>query len=451
MAKGKKKTLRFSKSEFIFNIVSLVVLLGIALYFGGRSFYYYGLQSVKTKDGVQTLDGIIINNNSLVKDGDGLHRDNDGYYFKGNITNNYVMIFNRLYRVLRVDNDGSVKLVSENTVASFMWGDDSKYKSSNLHNWLTKTKDEHSGIYLNTIPNYSDFLKKTSYSEDILKNNKIKSGKNTYKDYVTTLSINDYINGGSSKGFLNNGKIYYLIGLDDNDENLFVDEDGTVQSCDSLDGYGVRAVITLKKDSKIASGDGSVGNPYVINQDGKSNHIDSYVKLGNDIWRVYNEENGILKMYKNTYINNTITDITMPYSSSGSLFNLNDKKSLAYFLNTTYLSTLTYSNYLVDNYYYVGEISNDTSYDYKNIYNNYVVCKVGLLNIFDYNSNNELNGYFYMNTTSSVGSIQYSTLSNGLLEENDVTELKHIVPVISINSSYIKGGSGNLSDPYVVE
>ena len=156
-------------------------------------------------------------------------------------------------------------------------------------------------------------------------------------------------------------------------------------------------------------------------------------------------------MYKNTYINNSYSDITLPYSKSGSLFDLKDKKSLAYFLNNTYLSTLTYSNYLVDNYYYVGEISNDTGYEYKNIYNNFVICKVGLLNIFDYNSNNELNDYFHMNTTSSVGSIQYSTLANGLLEEADVTELKHIVPVISINSSYIKGGSGSLNDPYVVE
>ncbi len=451
MAKSKKKMFQFSKNEFIFNIVSLVVVIGIALYFGGRSFYYYGLQSVNTKGGVQTLDGIIVNNNSLVKDGDGLHRDSDGYFFKGNVTNNYVMIFNRLYRVLRVDNDGSVKLVSENTVASFMWGDDSKYKNSNVHNWLTKTNEEHSGIYLNTIPSSSKFLKKTVYSEDVLKDNKIKTGKSTYKDYVTTLSINDYINSGSSKGFLNNGKIFYLIGLDGDDENLFVDLDGTVQSCDSLDGYGVRAVITLKENSKIVSGDGSVGNPYVINQDGKSNRIDSYVKLGNDVWRVYNEDNGILKMYKNTYINNSYSDITLPYSKSGSLFDLKDKKSLAYFLNNTYLSTLTYSNYLVDNYYYVGEISNDTGYEYKNIYNNFVICKVGLLNIFDYNSNNELNDYFHMNTTSSVGSIQYSTLANGLLEEADVTELKHIVPVISINSSYIKGGSGSLNDPYVVE
>ena len=65
MTKSKKKMFQFSKNEFIFNIVSLVVVIGIALYFGGRSFYYYGLQSVNTKGGVQTLDGIIVNNNSL--------------------------------------------------------------------------------------------------------------------------------------------------------------------------------------------------------------------------------------------------------------------------------------------------------------------------------------------------------------------------------------------------
>ena len=56
-----------------------------------------------------------------------------------------------------------------------------------------------------------------------------------------------------------------------------------------------------------------------------------------------------------------------------------------------------------------------------------------------------------MNTTSGVGSIQYSTNSNGLLEEADVTDLKHVVPVVSINSASIKSGDGTLNNPYVLE
>ena len=41
---SKKVTKSIGKKEFIFNLVSLVVVLGIALYYGGRSLYYYSLQ-----------------------------------------------------------------------------------------------------------------------------------------------------------------------------------------------------------------------------------------------------------------------------------------------------------------------------------------------------------------------------------------------------------------------
>ena len=43
---SKKVTKSIGKKEFIFNLVSLVVVLGIALYYGGRSLYYYSLQKV---------------------------------------------------------------------------------------------------------------------------------------------------------------------------------------------------------------------------------------------------------------------------------------------------------------------------------------------------------------------------------------------------------------------
>ena len=42
-----------------------------------------------------------------------MHHDTDGYFFKGNVENNYVWFGNRMFRVLRVYNDNSVKLVGK--------------------------------------------------------------------------------------------------------------------------------------------------------------------------------------------------------------------------------------------------------------------------------------------------------------------------------------------------
>ena len=138
------------------------------------------------------------------------------------------------------------------------------------------------------------------------------------------------------------------------------------------------------------------------------------------------------------------------YSDFNSIFDLKDKNSLAFYLNNVYNKTLSYRDLLLDNDYYIGEISTDMNYSYYNIYNNTVNCKVGLLNIFDYIPNALLTDYYYINTTSQVGSMEYVRLGNGELQEVDVREKKHIVPTITINKTALTVGSGTVNDPYMV-
>ena len=450
MARKKKQKHHIGKKEFAFNFISLVAILGVCLYFGGRSLYYYSLQNIDFSKKAQTLSGLIINSNRLVeKDVEGLHQDNDGYYFKGNVNNNYVWYGNRSFRIVRVNKDKTVKLVSSDLVSSFMWGEEEHYEKSNLKYWLTDTKDDYSGVYYKTIPD-TNYLEKTTYTEDIMDNNKVVKGKKKYSDDVTTLTINDYVLANGKSSYLNNGKIFYVLGLNKDDENLFVDEDGSIQSTDGLDGYGIRAVITLKENVNVTSGNGTKDEPYVI-ESKNNNYIDSYITLGNQKWKVFENTNGILKLYLFGYISNNGVEVLKPYSNTNSIFDINDRNNIANYLNGEYLNSLSYSNYLVDSKFYIGEVSVEEGYQYKNIYNNEITCKVGLLSIFDYVSNNYFDNYFHLNNTSEVSSMEYSAHTNGFVEEDEVTELKHIVPVISIDSKAIKNGSGTLNDPYVLE
>ena len=47
--------------------------------------------------------------------------------------------------------------------------------------------------------------------------------------------------------------------------------------------------------------------------------------------------------------------------------------------------------------------------------------------------------------------MEYNTYSNGLLEEADVRDSKHIVPVVCIKKDSIKNGEGSIDNPYKVE
>ena len=445
MTKKKKQVHIIGRKEFIFNFFSLVIIIGIGLYFGARSMYYYSKQNMPYKDGTVTLGDAAINGNKIVTNGDGLYHDSNGYYYKGNVGNNYVLFGNRLFRIIRVNADNAVRVVSEDNNAVFMWGDNNYYYNSNIRNWLSKTEKEHSGVYYDTIPNPTKFLVKTTYSEDKLNDKKITSGKRK-NDYITTLSISDYTQANGKSSYLNTGKIFYLLGLDSEGNNLYVEDDGSVQSCDNLDTYGVRSVFTFNSNIKITGGDGTKDNPYVINQENDTNYINSYIKLGEDTWKVYEEKDNKLKLYLDGYIKIDNNEVVIPFSNNSSYYNTFDNTNIAFFLNNTYLNSLSYLDLLLENDYNRGELSIEAGYDFTSIYSDVINCKVGLLNIFDYN-NSTNNDYFMINQLS--GNLGYIT-NNGLIEEVDLTEAKHIVPVISIDKTKIKNGKGTSSDPYTV-
>ena len=453
-SKKKKKNFVFaySKPEFIFNFVSLVFVICVGLYFGGRSFYYYSLQNKVIKETAQTLNGMILSNNQLAKKpkDDGLHQDEDGYFFKGNITTNYVSFANRMYRVMRVFNDNSVKLVSDDLTASFIWGDHPDYETSNPYLWLSpKDGEEWSGVYYKTLPAQDYYLKDTVYTIDRFNDGKVEHGDIEFTDKVALVTLNDYIESGGKSGFLNNGKLYFLLGFRDEDTNLYVEEDGSIAECNNLDGYGIRAVITLNKNIPISKGTGTKDDPYVIDQGDNKNYVDSYVKLGDDIWKVYEEKDGKLKMYLNGYIKNGDgTEVYRQYSWGSSQYYYYDDGNIGYYLINDYYNSLSYKDLIVDNDYPYGEFSSETGYKFTNVYSAMYVGKVGLLNLFDYVSNNDINDFYRDVTGSELSHTQYSILANGAMDEVDVWNEKHIVPVISINTSSIKSGNGTIDKPY---
>ena len=247
------------------------------------------------------------------------------------------------------------------------------------------------------------------------------------------------------------GKLYYILGYNSDDENLYIEEDGSITSCGTLDGYGIRGVFTMSKNIPVSQGDGTKDNPYVVDQGTDINYVDGYVKLGDDTWKVFENNKGVLKMYLNGYIKVNGQELVRSYSDYGSRLDYFAKDNIGFYLYNEYINGLSYQKYIVKNKYPYGELSVEVGYNYTNIYSETYDDRIGMLNIFDYVSNNELNNFFRDNTGPSMSTSQYSVSANGLLEEAEVTEAKHVVPVISIKSSSIKSGNGRIDNPYVVE
>ena len=95
-----KKVNRYSKGEFIFNFVSILLIICLGIYIGYRSIYYYSKGTNKAKKEVNTLASAVLSSNKVTKLDNGLHQEKDGYVFKGIVDNNYVKFAGRLFRIL---------------------------------------------------------------------------------------------------------------------------------------------------------------------------------------------------------------------------------------------------------------------------------------------------------------------------------------------------------------
>ena len=187
--KKKKEKHIVGTKELVFDIVSVLLIIILGIYFGYRSIFYYSKETQKKKVEANTLAAAIITNNKITKEDNGLHKSKDGYYFSGMVDNNYVKAFNRLYRIVEVNSNNEVKIISNDNEANMIYGNDNNYSTSNINLWLNKTSEVNSGIYYDTIPGVEKLLTKTSYCDGVLNNNSVTCKNKKMSSYFSILTI----------------------------------------------------------------------------------------------------------------------------------------------------------------------------------------------------------------------------------------------------------------------
>lgn len=72
----------------------------------------------------RTIGDYIKTNEAVVDSGEGLYQQGDTYYFKGEYPNNYIVLGQRLYRIIEVTEDNNLKVIStERTGNAYVWDD----------------------------------------------------------------------------------------------------------------------------------------------------------------------------------------------------------------------------------------------------------------------------------------------------------------------------------------
>lgn len=424
----------------IFNIVSAVFLLTCCIFYGGRLIKLY----------LENQEKVVVESNTLGKElkeknSETLKNINGEYYFNGNIDNNYVTYSGILWRVIKIGDNNVITLVSDSSLTSLAFGEDKTYDESYINNWLNKNDNEYSGILEKNLNSMVTYLKNGDLCTNKIDNVSNSSCSDISNEYfITLLSINDYINTGASNSFINTGENFYLANMTTENKVWYVNSDGKMDNSDGTDIYGVKAVIKFKENLNLISGDGTNDNPYVIETN--FGLFGSYVKLDEDMWRVIDVNDNNLKLVYNDYLKDGEDVISYKYSNNNSYYDNTRYGSLAYYLNKTFLDSLSYKNIIIESSYINGYYGMENNYDYANTMETTINTKVALIGVGDIILNHELANYHTMTVSSKNNNFIYTIQKDSIPYSKIISSTSHVVPVITINKDNLEG-TGTINDP----
>lgn len=446
MKKESKKRNKDNKLNIqkIFNIISFTFILACCIFYGGRFLKLY-LENNKTEELKALADNIKDNNN----DNENFKNINGNYYFYGTEINNYVKYSNLTWRIIKVNSDNTITMVLNNSITSLAAGENKNFKDSHLNSWLNNQDRDYTGILKNFLNNSNKYLTYTNTCIDNIDDTKNITCKSHIEDtYITVPSINDYVNTGSSKSFMNTEEYYYLINSNKENKLWYVNTDGKVGTSDGTDIIGIKPVITIKSTFALKDGDGSIENPYTFEEE--QSLLGSYVKLGNDIWRIYNIDEDNIKLSLNSYLILNNEEIKHKYSNNGYYHNDTKSGSLAYYLKNTYLPSLSYKDIINEVKYSNGIYNNTDDYDYTKVLDTKVDTKITVLSIGDIILNKENTNYFTSTGISQQSNLIYTMQNDFKVYTKISTSSLKIVPVISIKKDLLVNGNGTKESPWEV-
>lgn len=429
--KVKKNKKKMGKLELVFDIFSVVFLVGFSVFYLSRAIIWKKeLTPKKTSDGVKTelLVNKVISNNETVTSGTGLYLEDTNYIFKGDVKNNYVMYSNILYQIIKINTDKSIEMISADKINYMKIDEEYKeYKNSDIDR------------YLNSY--YYKLIDNENISKSIVCLDKVNDITNItcnskYAANVRLLNISDYVNSRvDNKTYLDSNYKMWLYNITDEKAWLVNDGNLLVDNFDNF--YGIRPVITLSRNISFYKGTGTKDDPYVIES---KKLYGSYVKLGDDIWQVYEEDDNNIMLVLNDLIDNGVTKYQ--FNGVDNTFDI-DSVGVGKYLNSTYYNSLSYKDYLIDHKYYIG--SYDDGLD--KILENEVTVKVGMLDVTNTILNWDISNYYLLTKT---GNKSVYTIQNGNIIYSNTTIPRNVRPTITITKKDLIG-KGTLDEPYTKE
>ena len=231
----------------------------------------------------------------FVTSGDGLYEMNGEKVYRGETVNNYVQLDNTLFRIVKVEANNQILLITANVLDDYSNAYDDRYNSDRGYNSgindykVSRIKTLLEEIYAgNTFLSATDKEKLTSFnlcvakrSEDSSDNtNALECADTLENQMIGLLTVSDYLNASLDTNCKmttdRSCQNYNYLKLKDSDwwlvtsslantySSYAVRNSGYIDSYNSSNTKKIRPVIMLNSNVMIKSGNGSADSPYLL-------------------------------------------------------------------------------------------------------------------------------------------------------------------------------------------
>ncbi|MEG1987223.1 MAG: DUF5011 domain-containing protein [Bacilli bacterium] len=392
--------------------------------------------------------------------------------YKGTNAPNYVFYSGMLFRIIGVNPDNSIKLMTDDNISNISYGEAPNFIDSHASTWLNE-------YFYPNLKNSDKFVKQDStWCLDTY--NSVSDSKNACTKYseakpVGLLSTSEYFNtyDSSGKSYLNNRVSYWLLNKNSTGQAYmtYSFSDDKLMAYNDTELVGVRPVINIIGDKIfIVSGNGTGNNPYKLNDYEYGRDADllntrlvgEYVVYSGQFFRIagFDKEGNTKLVTAGTILNNsTNRPITASYNDADTnrKFSPTVAGNLGYNINHEVIS------YLDEKFLMEHEFSLPT-YENGKIYNSFKTetfkAKLSIpasYELFSALNNNELFlNYNYWLLDNSLPENKYLMLNtgNGIVFEVGLNDYKNnAIKVALYMPKHIKlsGGQGTVLTPYYVK
>ncbi len=392
---------------------------------------------------------------------------NGSNYYQGYVGNNYVQFSGNLYQIISLE-DEYIKMISTDPISYVDYTSDSAtFADSELKNWLND-------YYYNQLDeNSKKYLVESKYCTDKINvENNSTTECTTYSDEeykVGLLSVDEF-----NKSIVNNEETYlqnrtmtWLINFTSDNLALFNDEVfnsvfGTNFMTDTNDRLmAVKPVITIKRNVYTVDGDGTIYDPYKLDdyeyaKSGESLNtrlVGEYIEYSNYKFRIKDiNANGTINIITDSIIAVDGNDIMINYNNgdNAKIYNPEENGNIGYIIkndtdNYLEIDDLVKTNYKVTTYQNNASYTNGETKEYETMF-----IAPSMFEMYSASKGGET---YWLRETSKVDLIKYTVANAGDIYDielpNDYEAGIKVETTLNKNVKIVEG-KGTFNSPYEI-